>query len=118
MNIYVFQQSVREALDGRVPFCDDYNQDCIVIINSDYELSADLRNAYVISCGMNNKATFTVSSVECNKAVICLQRNIIDIYGGTIEPQEYAVPLTEGMDIDTFLIFFAVCVVAHVKYVE
>lgn len=62
-----------------------------LVINSDMESSFEAINNMklnIITFGFNSKSTITASSVEEN-FLICLQRNIIDISGKTIEPQEF-----------------------------
>jgi len=51
----------------------------------------------LITYGYNSKATITASSVEESKMMICLQRNIINVYKEKIEPQEFQIEVTEDM---------------------
>lgn len=66
----------------------------VLIINSDYEKNLEcVKNLKlrVITYGLNSKATFTVSSVEDDVAMISLQRCIKNIKGDIIEPQEMKI---------------------------
>lgn len=72
-----------------------------IILNSDIEYNKKLidnLNLMVITYGFNNKATFTVSSIDNNKAIICLQRIIFNENNEEIEPSEYEVKLDQNVD--------------------
>ena len=72
-----------------------------IILNSDIEYNKKLidnLNLMVITYGFNNKATFTVSSIDNNKAIICLQRIIFNKNNEEIEPSEYEVKLDQNVD--------------------
>lgn len=72
-----------------------------IILNSDIEYNKKLidnLNLMVITYGFNNKATFTVSSIDNNKAIICLQRIIFSKNNDQIEPSEYEVRIDENID--------------------
>lgn len=72
-----------------------------IILNSDIEYNKKLidnLNLMVITYGFNNKATFTVSSIDNNKAIICLQRIIFNENNEKIEPSEYEVKLDQNVD--------------------
>lgn len=51
----------------------------------------------LITYGYNSKATITASSVEENKMMICLQRNITNVYQENIEPQEFEIEVVEDI---------------------
>ena len=73
-----------------------------IILNSDLVINFDLLdnlNLVVISYGFNNKATFTVSSVSNSNIIICLQRNIYNIFKEKYEPQEVEIGIEENVDI-------------------
>ena len=58
----------------------------------------DNLNLTVITYGFNNKSTFTVSSIEENNMIICLQRVIFNKNGSKIEPQEYQIEIPQNID--------------------
>lgn len=61
------------------------------ILNTDIKENLsilDNLDLMLITYGYNQKATVTASSVEENKMLICLQRNITNVYSHEIEPQE------------------------------
>lgn len=64
-----------------------------LILNIDLQPQMDL-TAYdgfqVITVGFNKKASVTVSSVEDDEMVFCLQR-VIDLVSYKIEPQEFVI---------------------------
>lgn len=64
-----------------------------LIINADIELDLQFEEQVelnVITFGFNPKATITASSVE-DDILLCIQRNIKDIEGKTIEQQEMKI---------------------------
>lgn len=76
-----------------------------VIINSDDVDLSILQNLNVLSItyGFNNKSTVTMSSIENEKLVLCLQRNIKTINNKIIEPQEISIDM-EKYKIDKYSI--------------
>ena len=72
-----------------------------IILNADIQMDFDIINNLqlnIITYGFNNKSTFTVSSIEENDIIICLQRIIINKKRIKIEPQEYQLKSTENTD--------------------
>lgn len=72
-----------------------------IVLNSDIEMNLDAiinLNLVVITYGFNNKSTFTVSSIEENDIIICLQRIIFNKKGNEIEPQEYEIKMDKDID--------------------
>ena len=79
------------------------NQQCVrsiaenasyVVLNSDVKENLailDNLDLTLITYGYNQKATITTSSIEENKKLVCLQRNIKNVYGEEVEPQEIEV---------------------------
>lgn len=64
-----------------------------LIINIDFHEKTDLskyKGYYVITVGFNKKSSITVSSVENDEVVFCIQREI-DLINTAIEPQEIVV---------------------------
>ncbi len=62
-----------------------------VIMNSDVKENMSVvenLDLTIITYGYNQKATITTSSVEQNKLIICLQRNIKNVHKEEIEAQE------------------------------
>lgn len=69
-----------------------------LIINADEEIDLKLLeniNINVITYGFNSKSTITTSSVKEDTILLCVQRNIQDINGKEIEPQEIIVEKEE-----------------------
>ena len=70
----------------------------IVNVDIDYNLKMiSEMNLKVITYGFNRKSTITASSVKEDYIMICIQRQIEDIYGNIIEPQENKVNIYEQM---------------------
>ena len=77
-----------------------------VILNTDVELEKEFwkdLNLTIISYGVNNKATFTISRVSENNIIICLQRTIKNILNEKIEPQEFEEENDTNVDINVIL---------------
>ncbi len=69
-----------------------------LIVNSDIETNLNILDNLeltVITYGFNSKSTITASSVTDDDLLICIQRNLIDINGKEIEPQEINVCKTK-----------------------
>ena len=62
---------------------------------SAFEILKNNRNA-VITCGINNKNTITLSSIGENTLLATLQRSIYDIGGNFLEPCEFKITLSEN----------------------
>lgn len=50
-------------------------------------------NTAVITCGTSSRDTLSLASIEENRAIISLQRDITDIYGNIFEPMDITVNL-------------------------
>ncbi len=77
-----------------------------IILNSDIDIDLEIienLNLTIITYGFNNKSTFTVSSIEDNKIIICLQRIILNKKGYKIEPQEYEMEFQKNIDKYTLI---------------
>lgn len=65
-----------------------------VLINIDeYKSFNTFSNIFLITYGMNNKASITASSIERDKLQICVQRNLAALNGKIIEEQEFGLQL-------------------------
>ena len=72
-----------------------------LILNSDIQLDfkdIEVLNLVVITYGFNHKSTFTVSSVEEENIIICLQRVIQNKNNEKIEPQEFIIQIDHNID--------------------
>ncbi len=71
-----------------------------LILNSDInvKLVGNL-NLKVITYGFNPKATVTASSITEEEILVCIQRNIVDMYNNKFEPQEINIERNELLDI-------------------
>lgn len=74
-----------EKIYGKVKF---------LVINSDESVILKNQQSHksnIITFGMNDKATATISSVTEDRILISLQRNIINVEGKTVEVEERVV---------------------------
>lgn len=77
-----------------------FKMSSICILNSDngdlISIVSSLENVIAITYGFNSKATLTISSYEIDpniKVNLCLQRDILPIYGEKVEPFEFCIEL-------------------------
>lgn len=90
------------------------------VVNSDIKENLLLLNNLdlkVITYGYNQKATITTSSIEENKLLICLQRNIKNVYQEEIEPQEIEIEVFEKIN-DEAIMEFAILSLLYSKIKE
>lgn len=66
----------------------------------------------VISCGMAATDTLTFSSMCTDSTVVCLQRSIPTLYGGTVEPVELRLALSHTYQAYTLMCITAVLLLA------
>lgn len=81
-----------------------------LILNSDINVKIDLienLDLKVITYGFNSKSTVTASSVTEEKMLICVQRNIINIKGKKIEPQE--INIEKDIMLDNYDNMYIMC---------
>lgn len=66
-----------------------------LIINSDIENNLELLKNYkhIITFGFNQQAMVTISSIEKENVLICIQKNIQDINGEIVEQQEVNIEI-------------------------
>ncbi len=72
-----------------------------LVLNNDMEIDDSIIESMdltIITYGFNGKSTFTISSIDENKLIICLQRIIFKENDIQIEPQEYEVRINENVD--------------------
>lgn len=80
-----------------------------LILNSDINVKIDLienLDLKVITYGFNSKSTVTASSVT-EEMLICVQRNIINIKGKKIEPQE--INIEKDIMLDNYDNMYIMC---------
>lgn len=91
---------ILEELKNKNDFIENIlNSSKNLIINTDNNSSnIKIKNTtiQIITYGMNQKATVTASSIKEENILICLQRNIQNIQGKTIEIQENCRKLKEN----------------------
>ncbi len=84
-----------------------------LIVNSDFiENIKDYINGNqkIITYGYNSKSDITISSVEEEKSMISLQRNISSIYGKTIEMQEIKANVNCQINVYNIMIVIALTI--------
>ena len=81
-----------------------------LILNSDINVKIDLienLDLKVITYGFNSKSTVTASSITEEEMLICVQRNIINIKGKKIEPQE--INIEKDIMLDNYDNMYIMC---------
>lgn len=89
--------------------------DSVIIANADdFSLLRSLEDVgnTIITCGLSGVSTITVSSIEDDACVICLQREIKTLGERRIYPQEIPVKVT-GIEPDRFIMLFALGLVCE-----
>ena len=90
--IIIFKNSLSNSeFKGTVP------SNSVCILSPENFLALNIlskQNISAISCGMSNKSTLSISSIQYPKVSICLQRQIYSIRHNLIEPQEFIVSLS------------------------
>ena len=77
-----------------------------IIINSDITNTMEILPNKKVKCvtfGLNQKATITISSVQDEKAIVAIQRNIENLEGKKIELGEYEIKLYKFKNIQNLL---------------
>ena len=57
---------------------------------------AILKDSEIITYGLNQKATITMSSIKSENILICVQKNFKNYYGKIVEEQEVNVEITKN----------------------
>ena len=94
------------------------NQCKYIIMNADIELYLPIQEDKKINCityGLNQKSTITISSVQEEKALIYIQREIKNIKGMKIEMGELSINLEEyqHVEIEILLAIYSIYLIYH-----
>ena len=91
--------------------------DSIIIANGDnHDLVMTLGQYHnnVITCGLSGICTITLSSIMDEELVVCIQRNITDVCGRCIMPQEIPVK-TDAVEPHDAMLMYALALVCGEK---
>lgn len=97
--------------------CNTVSPDTFLIIDSDIISPLDIvcqQKVYLITYGLNSKATLTASSLDGNQMFLCLQRTVIDINNNEIEPQEFSILKNDKYDVAGLMSIVATCIVCGI----
>lgn len=79
-----------------------------IILNLDLNTGIEQNlKTNIISYGYNSKSDITVSSVEDDQILICIQHTITSIYNRKIEPQEIKVNVKSDINVYNIMIIIA-----------
>lgn len=84
-----------------------------LIINADIDINKTLIEELqfdILTFGLNQKSTITASSIGDNNMIVCLQRNIKNVYQELIEPNEFNIKFDENIDNNVYncLAYFSI----------
>lgn len=87
-----------------------------IIINSEVRINNEFFEeikSKIITYGLNQKSTITISSVSEENVLISLQRNLENIKGKTIEMEEKNIhkDKNNGLKVEDFMIIFAISLI-------
>ncbi len=81
------------------------NNSKYILIQDNINLNIKLKKEVnVITFGFNHKSTVTISSINEEKVVICIQRQIKKMNNNLIEPQEIVIQNTSEYNINQHII--------------
>lgn len=78
-----------------------------IIFNLDFNTDIERNLKNTISFGYNSKSDITISSVEEEQILICIQHTITSIYNKKIEPQEVKVNVKSDINLYDIMIIIA-----------
>lgn len=119
-DIIIYSNGSRESIRRRKRLLPLLKEKNIIIVNTDgtYIFPFYIASGSVlITCGISQKASVTVSSIQMNDShskeqlQCCLQRPIPTLSGAYLEPQEFAVHLPQVMPISLVLSVVAAAIV-------
>lgn len=70
---------------------------CLLLPGEAGPLARQISAEYAVSYGTSPKDTLTFSSLEGDKIVLCLQRELVTLEGTVVEQQELALPFGAGL---------------------
>ncbi len=84
-----------------------------LIINADIDIDKTLIEELqfdILTFGLNQKSTITASSIGDSNIIVCLQRNIKNVYQELIEPNEFNIKYNENIDNNVYncLAYFSI----------
>lgn len=81
------------------------NNSKYILIQDNVNINIKLQNKVnVITFGFNHKSTVTISSIDDEKVIICIQRNIKTLKNKLIEPQEIIIKNSREYNINSGII--------------
>lgn len=81
------------------------NQSKFIMLQDSINLEIKLKkNISVVTFGFNHKSTVTISSVDNEKVIMCIQRRIKGLRNKVIEPQEIVIENKDEYNINRCII--------------
>lgn len=113
--VVIFRKELNNNLIPDIP------ENFIAVMESENEKAVQLVKKYAlqtVTCGLSQRDTLTFSSISPEKSVISLQREICDIEGRQVLPQEISVNSQSEIEDFPFLAVGAVLLLSGFKIPE
>jgi hypothetical protein len=75
-------------------------------------------SASAITCGMNPKDTLSIAGLDETSAALSLQRSIITVAGGVLEPHDFTVRLNSALSPSRILAVCAILLISGIDSVQ
>ena len=98
-DILVINENIENLLKNSRYLEDIINKAYYIIINSDIKNNLSLLKnvrTNIITYGFNAKATITISSINDENMLLCIQRSVKDINGKIIDEQEFSIKIEKN----------------------
>lgn len=98
-DILVINENIENLLKNSKYLEDIINKAYYIIINSDIKNNLSLLKnvrTNIITYGFNAKATITISSINDENMLLCIQRSVKDINGKIIDEQEFSIKIEKN----------------------
>lgn len=98
-DILVVNENIESLLKNSKYLEDIINKAYYIIINSDIKNNLSLLKnvrTNIITYGFNAKATITISSINDENMLLCIQRSVKDINGKIIDEQEFSIKIEKN----------------------
>lgn len=101
IDILIIEDEIEESKELKT-LC---NQSKLIMLYDGVDLEVKLnQNITVVTFGFNHKSTVTISSVNNEKVIMCIQRRIKGLKKQVIEPQEVIIENSDEYNINRCII--------------
>lgn len=101
IDILIIEDEIEESKDFKT-LC---NQAKFIMLQDSVNLEVKLnQDITVVTFGFNHKSTVTISSIDNEKVIICVQRKIKGLKKQVVEPQEIVIENQDEYNINRIII--------------